>query len=132
MKACIGPDQEAYYVDSKQLVKMAEEAVTDMKARDVRILDVQGLTSITDYMLIASGTSDRHVRSIADRLVEKAKDAGHPPLGMEGHQHGEWVLVDLEDVVAHIMQPRIRDFYKLENLWDMDSAAAQTGTEGGG
>lgn len=108
---------------SKELVALAADALEDLKARDVRILDVRRLTSITDFMIIASGTSDRHVRSIADRVIERAKEAGHPPLGVEGQEHGEWVLVDLQDVVVHIMQPRTRDFYKLENLWDMDGGA---------
>lgn len=108
---------------SKDLAALAADAVEDLKARDVRVLDVRTLTSITDFMIIASGTSDRHVRAIADRVIERAKQAGHPPLGVEGQEHGEWVLVDLQDVVVHIMQPRTRDFYKLENLWDMDGEA---------
>ena len=111
---------------SKELVMMAEDALGDLRARDVRVLDVRRLTTITDYMIMASGTSDRHVKSMADRIVERAKQAGHPPLGIEGHEHGEWVLVDLQDVVVHIMQPRVREFYKLENLWDLggDTSAA--------
>lgn len=106
-------------VHSEELVALAEATLDDLKAGDVRVLDVRRLTTITDFMIIASGTSDRHVKSMADRLVERAKQAGHPPLGIEGHEHGEWVLVDLQDVVVHIMQPRVRDFYKLENLWEL-------------
>ena len=83
------------------------------------MLDVRQLTSIADYMIVASGTSDRHVRSIADRLVQQAEAGSCRPLGVEGIGSGEWVLVDLADVVVHIMQPRARDFYKLESLWDM-------------
>jgi ribosome-associated protein len=71
-------------------------------------------------MIIASGTSARHVRSIADRVIERAKEAGVELLGVEGYDYGEWVLVDLDDVVVHIMRPLTRDFYKLENLWNMD------------
>lgn len=106
---------------SKDLVALVEQSLDDLKAVNTQTLEVSGLTSITDYMVIASGTSDRHVRSIADNLIEKARDAGAEVLGVEGHEFGEWVLVDLTDVVVHIMQPRVRDFYKLENLWNMDA-----------
>ena len=109
---------------SKQLLALAENALTDLKARDVTVLDVRQLTPIADYMVVASGTSDRHVKSIADRLVQRASDAGCPLLGIEGTESGEWVLVDLADVVVHIMQPKAREFYKLESLWDMDAAAS--------
>ena len=108
---------------SDELLALVEDALKDLKARDIRVLHVRDLTTITDYMVISSGTSNRHVRSIADNLIEKAKAAGHPPLGIEGQEFGEWVLVDLADVVVHIMQPDARDFYKLENLWDMESQA---------
>lgn len=108
---------------SKELIALVEKALDDLKAVDVRTLDVSGLTSITDFMVIAGGTSDRHVRSIADRVIEKARESGAEVLGIEGHEFGEWVLVDLTDVVVHIMQPRVRDFYKLENLWNMDDIA---------
>lgn len=108
---------------SKQLLALAEHALADLKARDIKVLDVRQLTSIADYMVVASGTSDRHVKSIADRLVQRASEAGCKPLGVEGTGSGEWVLVDLADVVVHIMQPKARAFYKLESLWDMDAAA---------
>jgi ribosome-associated protein len=111
-------------VQSKKLAALAETTLDDMKARDVRVIDVRKLTTVTDYMIIASGTSDRHVRSIADRLVERATEAGCKPLGTEGGDAGEWVLVDLQDVVVHVMQGKIRDVYKLENLWDMQAPAA--------
>ena len=108
---------------SKQLLALAEHALADLKARDVKVLDVRQLTTIADYMVVASGTSDRHVKSIADRLVQRASEAGCAPLGVEGTGSGEWVLVDLADVVVHIMQPKAREFYKLEKLWDMGTAA---------
>ena len=111
-------------MQSKKLAALAETTLDDMKARDVRVIDVRKLTTVTDYMIIASGTSDRHVRSIADRLVERATEAGCKPLGTEGGDAGEWVLVDLQDVVVHVMQGKIRDVYKLENLWDMQAPAA--------
>ena len=98
-------------------------ALDDMKAVNVRVLDVRGLTDIADTMVIASGNSDRHVRSIAERLVERAKAAGFRPLGTEGERDGEWVLVDLQDVIVHVMLPRVREFYGLERLWDNGEAA---------
>jgi ribosome-associated protein len=93
-------------------------ALDDMKAVNVKVLDVRGLTDIADTMIIASGNSDRHVKSIADRVVEKAKQSGFRPLGKEGERDGEWVLVDLQDIILHVMLPRVREFYGLERLWD--------------
>jgi ribosome-associated protein len=117
-------------VQSDELMQLAVDALEDLKARDIKVLDVGKVTDITDYMIIASGTSDRHVKSIADNLVTAAKAAGHPPFGVEGTDGGQWVLVDLQDVVVHIMQPKVREFYKLENLWDLDGGLA--GSEAGG
>ena len=94
-------------------------ALDDMKALEVRVLDVRGLTDIADYMVIASGTSDRHVRSVAQRVVEKTKEAGYRPHGCEGLKDGDWVLIDLHEMIVHIMLPRVREFYGLEKLWDM-------------
>ncbi|MDE2306529.1 MAG: ribosome silencing factor [Gammaproteobacteria bacterium] len=93
-----------------------------MKALDVKVLDVRGLTDVADTMIIASGTSDRHVRSVAQRLVEKAKAAGFRPHGVEGQQDGDWVLIDLTDTIVHVMLPRVREFYGLEKLWDVKTA----------
>jgi ribosome-associated protein len=95
------------------------DALADMKALDIKVLDVRGLTDIADTMIIASGTSDRHVRAVAQRVVEKAKAAGMRPHGVEGQQDSDWVLIDLSDVIVHVMLPRVRDFYGLEKLWDM-------------
>ncbi|MBT3049144.1 MAG: ribosome silencing factor [Candidatus Thiodiazotropha sp. (ex Clathrolucina costata)] len=95
-------------------------ALDDMKAKDVVVLDVRGKTSITDIMIVASGTSDRHVKSIAQTVAFKAKQAGEMPLGTEGMEDGEWALVDLNGVVVHVMQPKVRDFYHLERLWSLD------------
>jgi ribosome-associated protein len=98
-------------------------ALAELKAVDVRALDVRGLTDITDTMVVASGTSDRHVKSIADRVLQRCKEAGFRPFGMEGERDGEWVLLDLQDVVLHVMLPRVRQFYALERLWEGGAAA---------
>ncbi len=95
------------------------DALADMKALEIKLLDVRGLTDIADTMVIASGTSDRHVRSVAQRVIEKIKEAGFRPHGVEGHTDGDWVLIDLSAVIVHVMLPRVREFYGLEKLWDM-------------
>jgi ribosome-associated protein len=105
-------------------LKLVEDALDDMKAVDVRVLDVRGMTDIADWMVVASGNSDRHVRSIADRVVERSKAAGTRPFGVEGSDEGEWVLVDLPDVMVHVMLPRVREFYALEDLWERPVAKA--------
>lgn len=110
-----------------KLETLVIEALEDMKAVNVKVLDVRRLTDITDTMVIASGTSDRHVRSVADRVLAKAKEAGFRPFGIEGERDGEWVLVDLPDVLVHIMLPRVREFYGLEKLWDIGAAARGVG-----
>ena len=94
-----------------------------MKAVNIKVLDVRGLTDIADTLIVASGTSDRHVRSIAEHVIEQAKVNGLRPLGTEGEREGEWVLVDLQDIVVHVMLPRVREFYGLERLWDTGGAA---------
>ncbi len=104
------------------LEQVVLDALADMKAVDVRAMDVRGITDITDTMVVASGTSDRHVKSIADRVVQRCKEAGFRPYGMEGERDGEWVLLDLQDVVLHVMLPRVREFYALEKLWEGDAA----------
>ncbi len=103
-------------------------ALDDLKARDIREIDVREKSSVTDLLVVASGTSSRHVKSIADEVVKKAKKAGLPPIGVEGQREAEWVLVDLGDIVVHVMLPRTREFYGLERLWtvgdDMPTALA--------
>ena len=108
---------------AKSLAEIVTRALDDLKADDVAMLDVRHLTTVTDTMVVASGRSDRHVRAIAGGLVEQAKKAGYRPLGVEGERSGEWVLVDLADLVVHVMLPRVREFYNLEKLWDMPERA---------
>jgi ribosome-associated protein len=107
----------------KSLDQIVAGALQDLKADNVHVLDVRHLTTVTDTMVIASGRSDRHVRAIAGAVVEQAKKAGFRPLGVEGERSGEWVLVDLADLVVHVMLPRVREFYNLEKLWDMPARA---------
>jgi ribosome-associated protein len=101
------------------LVKTVIAALDDMKAVNVKVMDVRKVTDVADCMVIASGNSDRHVRSIADNVVQKARVSGFRPMGTEGERDGEWVLVDLNDVIVHVMLPRVREFYGLEGLWDV-------------
>lgn len=114
------------------LVDLITTALEDMKGQQIRVLDVRGKTPLTDFMVIASGTSNRHVKSLADSVAIKAKAAGHPPLGIEGQDAQEWVLVDLNDVIVHVMLPQIRDFYNLEKLWLAEEPAQEALTEGPG
>ncbi len=107
------------------LEKIVIGALEDMKARDIQVIDVRKKTSITDVMVIACGTSNTHVRSIAESVAIKAKQAGAHPLGTEGTSDGEWALVDLNDVVVHVMLPKVRDFYQLERLWGEGSPGAE-------
>jgi ribosome-associated protein len=102
---------------NETLRKRVLDALEELKAKDIRELDVRGKTSIADVLFIASGTSARHVKSIADEVIKFAKEAGVMPLGVEGQLEAEWVLVDLGDIIVHIMMPRIREFYGLERLW---------------
>src|SRR5690554_1770299 len=104
----------------EQLEALVKDALEDLKAVDPIVLNVRGKTEITDLMFIASGNSNRHVKSLADSVIEKAKEAGLRPLGVEGEEAGEWILVDLGDAVVHIMLPKVRDLYRLERIWGVD------------
>jgi ribosome-associated protein len=108
---------------AKTLSQVVAGALDDLKADALTVLDVRHLTTVTDTMVVASGRSDRHVRAIAGAVVEQCKKAGFRPIGVEGERSGEWVLVDLGDLVVHVMLPRVRDFYNLEKLWDLPARA---------
>lgn len=113
-------------MQTEALADLAVGALEDLKGVNIVRIDVRDRTSITDFMVIASGTSERHLRSLADRVIEWARRADVRPLGVEGERDSDWVLVDLGDVIVHIMLPERRDFYNLEKLWSMagrDSAA---------
>lgn len=105
-------------LSSEQIRDQAVASLEDLKAIDIKVIDVRPMTSLMDYMVVASGTSNRHVRSLINRVVEDAKAEGVMPLGQEGKETGEWMLVDLIDVVVHVMLPDTRDFYDLERLWE--------------
>ena len=114
--------------DKQQVTQQVEalktfvlEALDDMKAMDVTVMDVRGKTSVTDWIVIATGSSTRHVKSIANNIVTSAKEKNRRVLGIEGENEGEWVLVDMGDVIVHVMQQQVRDFYDLESLWAVDA-----------
>lgn len=100
-----------------KLLATVREAIEELKGKDVVEIDVRGKSSVADYMVVVSGTSTRHVKSIADEVVKFAKRLELMPLGVEGEREAEWVLVDLGDVIVHVMLPRVREFYALERLW---------------
>lgn len=101
-----------------QLQQLVVSSLEDFKATDIQVIDVAGKNPLTERMVIASGNSTRHVKSMAEHLIVKAKAEGNPPLGVEGAREGEWVLVDLNDVIVHLMLPQTRAFYNLEKLWE--------------
>lgn len=103
-----------------QLKQLAVDALDDAKATDITVLDVKAKTTVTDWIVIATGSSSRHVKSAANNVIIEAKNAGKQVLGSEGEDDGEWVLVDLGDVIVHVMQQQVRDFYDLESLWSVD------------
>lgn len=103
--------------DPNERARLVAAAAIDAKALDVVALDVRELTSFADSFVLATGTSDRHVRSVADSVVEAGKAAGSPPLGVEGYEEGRWVLIDLNDVVIHVFQTELREHYDLDRLW---------------
>ncbi len=117
-------------MNSKELSDLVVDALEDVKGLDIVRLDVSNLTTVTDFMVVASGTSNRHVKALAEAVSEKSKAAGHRPSGIEGEEGGEWVLLDLGDTLVHIMLPRVREFYNLEKLWSLSPTTDRTATDG--
>jgi len=117
-------------MNSEQLSTLVVDALEEVKAKDITVLDVRKMTEVTDYMVVASGTSNRHVKALIENVTEKAKAAGHRPIGVEGEDGGEWVLLDLQDALVHVMQPKVREFYNLEKLWSLGSAGDLVATDG--
>ena len=117
-------------MNSKQLSALVIEVLDDTKATDIIRLDVRDMTSVTDYMIVASGTSNRHVKALANNVADKAREAGHRPIGIEGEEGGEWVLLDLQDALVHVMLPKVREFYNLEKLWSLGLAEDLAATDG--
>ena len=117
-------------MNSEQLSELVVAALEDVKAKDIVRLNVSRMTTVTDYMVVASCTSNRHVKALADAVAEKSKKAGHRPIGVEGEEGGEWVLLDLGDTLVHVMLPRVREFYNLEKLWSLSPARDRAATDG--
>lgn len=105
------------------LLHAIQDILVDAKGKEVRILDVRQITDITDYMIIVNGTSMRHVSAMTDKVIEGMRERGQRPLGVEGQDLGEWVLVDFGDVIVHLMRPQTRAFYNLEKLWGNGNAS---------
>ena len=100
------------------LLKLITATMAEVKAVDIQTFHVAPITTITDHIVVSSGRSARQVKAIADKIIETAKRQGFRPLGVEGRQQAEWILIDFGDVMAHIMQPATRNYYQLEKLWD--------------
>jgi ribosome-associated protein len=115
-------DTKTHALQSEATRKIALQALENLKAENLLVLDVRSIASFTDYMIFASGNSRRHVVAIAESVIEAASSAGQAPVGVEGEDVGEWVLVDLDDVVVHVMLPDVRLYYELEKLWSEELA----------
>ena len=117
-------------MNSEKLCELVIEALEDIKALDIVKLDVSEMTNVTDWMVVASGTSNRHVKAAIDTVSEKVKAAGHRPSGIEGESGAEWVLLDLQDGLVHVMLPKIREFYNLEKLWSIKPPGGAVASDG--
>jgi ribosome-associated protein len=107
-------------MQAEELLKTVQDVLDERKGQNITVLDVRGKTSFTDYMVVVTGTSDRHLKSLCDYIVEKVKEQGFRPLGLEGDLGSDWVLLDLGDVIVHAMTAQAREFYQLEKLWSVD------------
>lgn len=116
-------------MQNKEILEFVLDKIDDLKARDIQTFDVSSFSSITDYMVICSGNSKKHVQSIAEHVLVEAKAVEEPPLGIEGMEMGEWVLVDMGAVVLHVMQESTRDFYQLEKLWQTSIEKSESDAE---
>lgn len=116
-------------MNSVELCDLIVDALEEIKGLDITRLDVSEMTTVTDWMIVASGTSGRHVKALVDNVAEKAKAAGHRPSGIEGEAGGEWVLLDLQDALVHVMLPKVREFYNLEKLWSISPEGGAAATD---
>lgn len=117
-------------MNSEDLSALVVAVLEEVKAQDIVKLDVRDMTTVTDYMIVASGTSNRHVRALAEAVAEKSRQAGHRAAGIEGEEGSEWVLLDLRDTLVHVMLPRVREFYNLEKLWSLGPTSDAVATDG--
>jgi ribosome-associated protein len=117
-------------MNSEALTDLVIDALDDVKAQDIVRLDVRSMTTVTDFMVVASGTSNRHVKALVDKVAERTREVGHRPIGIEGEEGGEWVLLDLRDTLVHVMLPKVREFYNLEKLWSISPHGDAAATEG--
>jgi ribosome-associated protein len=116
-------------MQAEDLKLLVIDALEDIKAEDIQVLDVRTMTDVTDYMIIATGKSTRQVKALANEVVMQAKKAGNQPMGVEGEDVGEWALVDLGDVIAHVMTPQTRATYNLEKVWSVPDTTEQVSAE---
>jgi ribosome-associated protein len=112
-------------MQNEKVIELAQLALEELKAKDIEVIDVRGKSSVTDFMLVCSGTSKRHVMSIASKVEEELKKEALEPIGSEGHQGGDWVVVDFSDVVVHVLTEEARELYDLEKLWRFDMKPEQ-------
>jgi ribosome-associated protein len=117
-------------MNSEELCDLIVDALEEVKGQDITKLNVQRMTSVTDWMIVASGTSSRHVHALVDNVAQRAKAAGHRPTGIEGESGAEWVLLDLQDALVHVMLPKVREFYNLEKLWSIAPSSDAAATDG--
>lgn len=117
-------------MNSEELADLVVDALEEIKGLDIIKLNVSNMTTVTDWMVVASGTSSRHVQALVDNVAETAKAAGHRPTGVEGESGGEWVLLDLQDALVHVMLPKVREFYNLEKLWSIAPSGDAAATDG--